>query len=91
MSSEQIKKIKLTENIIEKENLNIEQKDLEMELNLSHDHKFKSEYKITPKMNDHIYKLDPMIIIGIGLLIALLFYLGYKYSNQFNETIELNE
>lgn len=96
MSDEQIKTIKLTDDVLEK--INIESKDIdigngstnnestnnESEYN-KQDHKYKTEYKISPSLNENIYKLDPMFIIGIGLLIALLIYIGYKFSE---ETIE---
>jgi hypothetical protein len=53
---------------------------------------YKTEYKITPSMNEKIYKLDPMIIIGICLIIALIIYIGYKYSskNESNTNIDYN-
>lgn len=41
---------------------------------------YTTEYKITPSINEKIYKLDPMIVIGICLLIALIIFIGYKLS-----------
>jgi len=76
MSDKQIKIIKLSENIDLKKN------NFENETDIEYDPRYRSEYKITPKINKSIYKLDPMFIIGIGLLISLLLYLGYKYSDK---------
>ena len=50
------------------------------------DSNYKTEYKITPSINEKIYKLDPMMIIGISFLIALMIYIGYKYSTDKNES-----
>ena len=71
--------IKLVDDMIneqEKQNDFIPEQDLN----------YKTEYKITPSINEKIYKLDPMIIIGICILIALIIYIGYKYSTDKNES-----
>ena len=57
----------------------------EKQLNLEDNLNYQSEYKITPSINEKIYKLDPMIIIGICLLIALIIYIGYKLSPNQND------
>jgi len=44
--------------------------------------KIKSEYKVVPTVNPNIYKLDPMIIIMIIIVIGLLLFIGYKFSNN---------
>ena len=81
--------IKLVDDMIneqEKQNNFIPESDPNLNSN------YKTEYKITPSINEKIYKLDPMIIIGICLLIALIIYIGYKYSskNESNTNIDYN-
>ena len=44
--------------------------------------KIKSEYKVVPTVNPNIYKLDPMIIILVIIVIGLLLFIGYKFSNN---------
>lgn len=82
MSDEQIKIIKLTENVLQKENIDLKKNNYENNIDIEYDPRYKSEYKIMPKINKSIYKLDPMLIIGIGIIVSLLLYLGYKYSDK---------
>ena len=82
-SENEINTVKLVEDIINNDNIN--------NLSSSNDYEqnYKTEYKITPKMNESIQKLDPMIIIGITVLIGLFIYVGYKYSTNEDDKIEM--
>ncbi len=53
---------------------------------------YKTEYEITPSINEYVYKLDPMLILGIVFLTSILIYYGYKYSideNNKNENVNI--
>ncbi len=78
----EIKSIKLVDDVINNDKLiNSYPTDY-------YEQNYKTEYKITPKMNESILKLDPMLIIGIIVLIGLFIYLGYKYSSD-SDNIEM--
>lgn len=82
-SKNEINTVKLVEDIISDDNIN--------NLNSPNDYEqnYKTEYKITPKINESIQKLDPMMIIGITVLIGLFIYVGYKYSTDSDDKIEM--
>ena len=50
---------------------------------------YKTEYEIIPSMNESVYKLDPMLILGIVFLTSVLIYYGYKYSIDEDNQIEI--
>ncbi len=79
----EINTVKLVEDIINDDNIN--------NFNSSNDYEqnYKTEYKITPKMNESVHKLDPMMIIGITVLVGLFIYVGYKYSSDSDDKIEM--
>lgn len=80
---EDISSIKLVKDIINQDKSNINFYTDEYEQN------YKTEYKIVPEMNENIKKLDPMLILGVTGIIGLLIYLGYKYSVDSDDKIEM--
>ncbi len=81
-SENEINTIKLVEDVINNNLNNLNQMD-------ENEQNYKTEYKITPKMNESILKLDPMLIIGISILVGLFIYVGYKYSIDSDDKIEM--
>ncbi len=81
-SENEMKTIKLVEDVINNNLNNLNQMD-------ENEQNYKTEYKITPKMNESVQKLDPMMIIGITVLIGLFIYVGYKYSSDSDDKIEM--
>jgi len=82
-SENEINTVKLVDDIINNDNINNLTSPNDFEQN------YKTEYKITPKMNESILKLDPMLIIGISILVGLFIYVGYKYSIDSDDKIEM--
>ncbi len=81
-SENEMKTIKLVEDVINNNLNNLNQMD-------DYEQNYKTEYKITPKMNESVQKLDPMMIIGISVLVGLFIYVGYKYSSNSDDKIEM--
>jgi hypothetical protein len=84
-SENEMKTIKLVEDVINN-NLNNFNNSNQMD---DYEQNYKTEYKITPKMNESVQKLDPMMIIGISVLVGLFIYVGYKYSSDSDDKIEM--